>query len=84
MDRKIHTLANLRARSALLTTSVLCAAALSTEKDRDKLERLYAHADAVHMTVVARNAKSQEIVLVSCPATPVLYMNRVDSRRSSS
>lgn len=64
MDRRIHTLANLRARSGLLTTAVLASAALSTEKDKDFVARLYAHADGVLMTVVARNAKSPEIVVV--------------------
>ncbi|GMK56457.1 hypothetical protein CspeluHIS016_0302970 [Cutaneotrichosporon spelunceum] len=61
MDRQIHTLANLRARSALLTTAVLAAAALSTE--RQVAPKLYAHAERVLMTVLARNAKSPEIVL---------------------
>lgn len=62
MDHKIHTLRNLRARSAFLTTVVLAAAALSTEKETAR--RLYAHCDGVLMTVLARNAKSPEIVLV--------------------
>ncbi|BEI82634.1 hypothetical protein CcaverHIS002_0305020 [Cutaneotrichosporon cavernicola] len=61
MDRHIHTLPNLRARSALLTTAVLAAASLSTE--RQVAPRLYAHAERVLMTVLARNAKSAEIVL---------------------
>ncbi len=61
MDRHIHTLPNLRRKSALLTTAVLAAAALSTE--REAAPRLFAHAERVLMTVLARNAKSPEIVL---------------------
>ncbi|RSH81301.1 uncharacterized protein EHS24_008743 [Apiotrichum porosum] len=67
MDPKIHTLDNLRARSALLETAILAIAAGAKDAPgaKELAESLYKHAEGLLVTIVSRNTKSPEIVLVS-------------------
>lgn len=65
MDPTIHTLANLRLRSALLLTAVLATGAQTQDMAGAKrlAQVLYKHAEDLLVLIIYRNAKSPEIVL---------------------
>lgn len=65
MDSRLHTLENLRARSALLETAILATAAQAQDAvgAKELSETLYKHAEGLLITIVSRNTKSPEIVL---------------------
>lgn len=66
MDPLIHTLSNLRMRSALLVTAVLATSAQAQDMPgAGRLAHvLYKHAEGLLVLIISRNAKSPEIVLV--------------------
>lgn len=66
MDPSIHTLVNMRMRSALLVTAVLATGAQSQDIAGAKqlAQVLYKHAEGLLLLIISRNVKSPEIVLV--------------------
>jgi hypothetical protein len=66
MDPLIHTLNNTRTRSALLVTVVLATSAQMQDNStaQQLATVLFEHAEHILVTILSRNAKSPEIVLV--------------------
>jgi hypothetical protein len=78
LDPILHTLPYIRSRSALLTTVVLAASALTVPElaTRAVANRLYAHAERLLLIVHSCNAKSVEIVQVEPHSSVSLMLRR--------